>query len=379
MNVDHLLDALISTPGPNERAGIPAVLWGSPGTGKTASLYRAARRHGLHAEVILLSLRDPSDIAGLPVPSKAGIKLEPPAWARRLAEAGKGLLILDELSCAPGAVQAAALRIVAEGVVGELELPKEVRVLAAANPADEAAGGWELSAPMANRLAHISWPEPDPQAWGAWLVGDGAGGESPARGMSPEAWEHEWILTRAGVAALIRARPNLLLSLPKTESERGRAWASPRSWELAARSLAGARAMGLGDGMSLMMIGACVGEGVAAEAWEYLSKLDLPDPDDVLAGKAKIPTNRGDRAYASLSTIVATVLRDPADSERRVVALECAAEVAKHHADVAVAVTRPLNQQVGHLLRKFAARVGKAYEGPLQQVAEVFDSSLRKK
>ena len=68
-----------------------------------------------------------------------------PGLGWRLAEAGRGLLFLDELSTAPPAVQAALLRVVLERVVGDLTLPDEVAVVAAANPPDQAADGWDLS------------------------------------------------------------------------------------------------------------------------------------------------------------------------------------------------------------------------------------------
>ena len=45
------------------------------------------------------------------------VRFAPPGWARRLAEAGHGLLFLDELSTAPPAVQYLAFRkIDSEGV-----------------------------------------------------------------------------------------------------------------------------------------------------------------------------------------------------------------------------------------------------------------------
>src|SRR5262249_29844746 len=66
-------------------------------------------------------------------------------WARRLTETGYGLLFLDELTTAPPAVQAAMLRVVLERAVGDVELPAAVRVVAAANPAGQAADGWELA------------------------------------------------------------------------------------------------------------------------------------------------------------------------------------------------------------------------------------------
>ena len=104
------------------------------------------------------SIREPADFAGLPVVIDGAVQMAPPLWARRLAAAGHGLLFLDELTTAPPAVQAAMLRVVLERVVGDLSLPEAVRVVAAANPPEEAADGWQLSAPLANRLVHLDWP-----------------------------------------------------------------------------------------------------------------------------------------------------------------------------------------------------------------------------
>ena len=40
---------------------------------------------------------------------------------------------------------------------GDLALPRGVRIVAAANPPGIAADGWELSAPLVNRLVHLDW------------------------------------------------------------------------------------------------------------------------------------------------------------------------------------------------------------------------------
>jgi len=47
---------------------------------------------------------------------------------------------------------------VLERVVGDVTLPEDVSVIAAANPPEQAAGGWDLSAPLANRFCHLEWP-----------------------------------------------------------------------------------------------------------------------------------------------------------------------------------------------------------------------------
>src|SRR3984957_5272722 len=106
-------------------ARVPVLLWGAPGTGKTSVIRAMAEPVGCPCETVFPPTREPSDFAGLPVVVGDGVRFAPPAWARRLAEAGRGLLFLDELSTAPPAVQAALLRVVLERVVGDLELPPE--------------------------------------------------------------------------------------------------------------------------------------------------------------------------------------------------------------------------------------------------------------
>lgn len=143
--------------------GQPVMLWGQPGTGKSAAVASlgsalAARANGTFpVEIVVASLREPVDFAGLPVIVDGAVRLAPPAWAERLASAGQGLLFLDEITTAPPATQAALLRVVRERVIGDLSLPEGVVIVAAGNPADINAGTWDLTSALANRFCHLDW------------------------------------------------------------------------------------------------------------------------------------------------------------------------------------------------------------------------------
>jgi hypothetical protein len=183
-------------------ARVPVLLWGAPGTGKTSAIRAMAEAMGLPCETVIASIREPSDFAGLPIVVGDEVRFAPPAWARRLAEAGCGLLFLDELSTAPPAVQAALLRVVLERAVGDLTLPDEVAVVAAANPPEQAADGWDLSAPLANRLCHLAW-QTEPRSVADGLAG---GWSAPVVPVLPEGWHAEEILSRGLVAAFLHVR-----------------------------------------------------------------------------------------------------------------------------------------------------------------------------
>ena len=62
-----------------------ACLWGDPGIGKSSLIAALAAADGMLFEPVIGSLREPSDFAGLPVVGEDGVRMEPPAWARRRA------------------------------------------------------------------------------------------------------------------------------------------------------------------------------------------------------------------------------------------------------------------------------------------------------
>jgi MoxR-like ATPase len=289
-------------------AGVPAVLWGPPGTGKTTVVNELAARLGWPCETVIAAIREPSDFAGLPVVGDGEVHFAPPGWGRRLAAAGTGLLFLDEISTAPPAVQAALLRVVLERTVGDLTLPVGVRVVAAANPPEQAADGWDLAAPLANRFCHLDWPA-DARAVSAGFVG-GFEDQDPPR--LTESWLDGFPRWRATVGAFLMARPALVCVVPEDASQAGRGWPSPRSWEMVARLLAAAEAAGARPEVVAALIEGAVGAGAGLELQAWLAEADLPDPELVLADpESFVLPDRPDRALAAVSAVAAAVASEP--------------------------------------------------------------------
>ncbi|AWT44430.1 MULTISPECIES: AAA family ATPase [Streptomyces] len=294
-------------------ADLPVLLWGEPGIGKTAALTQLAEELELPLTTVIASVHEPSDFAGLPVvgddPATQGVPMAPPDWAVRLVRAGRGLLFLDELSTAPPAVQAALLRLVLERRVGALELPPGVRIVAAANPRSSAADGWELSAPLANRFVHLRW------AHDHEVVVRGLGGTWPRATLprlDPERLAEAVDLARRAVTGLLAVRPALVHRLPGNDTQRGGAWPSPRSWEATVRLIAFATAAGSSRDVLSLLVRGTVGDGPGLELLAALDRMDLPDPEDLLADPAgaELP-GRGDLRQAALDGVVAAVRARP--------------------------------------------------------------------
>ncbi|MFJ3789537.1 AAA family ATPase [Kitasatospora sp. NPDC090091] len=294
-------------------ADLPVLLWGEPGIGKTAALTQLAESLDLPLTTVIASVHEPSDFSGLPVlgddPAQQGVPMAPPDWAVRLVRAGRGLLFLDELSTAPPAVQAALLRLVLERRVGALQLPPGIRIVAAANPRASAADGWELSPPLANRFVHLQWVHDHE------VVVRGLGGTWPRatlprldRDRLPEAVAH----ARRAVCGLLAARPELVHRLPAGESRRGGAWPSPRSWEMTLHLIAFATAAGSSRDVLSLLVRGTVGDGPGLELLASLDRMDLPDPETLLAEPAAaVLPERGDLRQAVLDGVVAAVRARP--------------------------------------------------------------------
>ena len=103
------------------QSGMPVMLVGDPGVGKTAMINDYAISHGLGEPWCLIgSTLEPQDMAGLPhAASDAATGVEYteyliPPWQKAIMGGKTKVLFLDEFSNSPAAIQAAQLKLIGE-------------------------------------------------------------------------------------------------------------------------------------------------------------------------------------------------------------------------------------------------------------------------
>ena len=276
-------------------ANVPVILWGPPGQGKTSVIKALAKKADRHLEIILASIREPQDFAGLPSIVDGKMTLVAPDWAQRLADTEYGILFTDEVNTAPPSVQAALLRVCLDKVAGDCELGLDTSVIAAANPPEQAADGWDLAPPLANRFCHLDWSLP------LEVVRMGLSGQWPTfEFQKPDSLRlsDELLTEKNTVSGFLTSRPDLVTALPNSNADQGRAFPTPRSWESAALLSAFVSASDLSEGVRRLLLKGSVGVAAAAEFISYRNNMDLPDPEKVLSAPELFTLpNRADQIY----------------------------------------------------------------------------------
>jgi hypothetical protein len=294
----------LQTPGFEGRTGLPVLLIGPPGGGKSSKIRAIGRSLQLPVETLIASIHDPTDFSGLGFVSDGELKMHILPAFQRLITAGQGIFFLDELSNAPRSVQAALLRVLLEGYVGDVELPPGVRPVLAMNGQDTAADGQMLVQPLIGRVIQIPAPDPTPAGHADYLLSASAKSRMP----DPEVpvlnlarFDECFRDVAALYSAYIARREGALRDEPKDEVLAQQPHRTPRSWELGLRGFAAGRAIGSDYASNVLLAGA-IGDGAAAEFCRWVKENDLEDPREILANpKAWVPnTKKLDRLHATL-------------------------------------------------------------------------------
>jgi len=340
--VERILWMGLFAEGIDGRRGLPFVLVGDPGAGKTSRTKQLVRSAGLYFESIVASLRAPSDFLGVPIPAKLALtpynqhlspdgdseititEMAPPAFAIRAASHRRSCILLDEVNTAPPATQAALLRLLFEGAAGEFMMPPTVRMLLAMNRTEDAAGGWEISAPLANRMGWLDAEPPTPERFAEYLMNAGARAEAPIDPRVEEQevdarWPEAYAVAAGKVGGFVCAKSDMLLRKPKAGSKQAAGpWPSPRSHEFAARGMAGCLVYGMSPAEIDQVVAAYVGGSCAGEFHDWVKHNDLPNPADLLDGLATFQHNpaRLDRTAAVLTSCTSLVVREGCEKRK---------------------------------------------------------------
>ncbi|MGB1973345.1 MAG: AAA family ATPase [Vibrio toranzoniae] len=236
-------------------AGLPSMIWGAPGAGKSEIVYQVAASINAVVCELRANLFDPVDVRGVPkvleqtdgtLRTKYGVPEEYPASDYQ----GHVIIFIDELSTAPKATQNCLLQLLTTGKVGTYTCPPNTSFIAAGNRLQDRAAVHEMPTPVKTRFNHYEL-EADIDDWCAW------------------AYDND---IDNSIISFLRFRPGLLSAVNASEN----ASPTPRGWTYASRKIPF-----MAD--EFYGIASLVGDGPAGEYLAFKSVYsDLPEFKDIL-------------------------------------------------------------------------------------------------
>lgn len=285
---------------PNGNEVVPFIE-GRPGGGKSACAREIAltlKEHFNIADEQIVefnpSLRDPVDILGIPFKSADGTHNQwlPPEEFYNLREGvGPCVLIIEELSDAPMAMQNPMCRVILDRCAGSMKLSSQLFIIATGNRVEDRSGANRMSTKLGNRLRCLGFDE-NLDDWVDW---------AKRKQLDPL------------LVGFIRFRPNLLSDFdPKRKTN-----PTPRAWEKVAYTPQFADDP---NGMLYMMhIAGDVGEGAASEYVGFRKIYHaLPDFDAVLKEPKKYtPPTDASVSYAVILKLC-SIAAEPKTTQKQV-------------------------------------------------------------
>ena len=261
------------------------MLWGPPGVGKSQAIRQLAEKLGERTgkRIVITDVRlllfNPIDLRGIPTANAdktLAVWLKPKIFQMDESDRVVNILFLDEISAAPQTVQAAAYQITLDRVVGEHKLPDNCIVIAAGNRTTDKSVAYKMPRALANRLLHIE-VESNFDSWREWAITHGI---------------------NERVLGFLAFRPNYLTSEIKGDDL---AFATPRSWEMVSNVL---NHVNSDTDKVRTLISGLIGTGVAHEFCTWCRVYaDLPDINDIFAGRCPSAPTTTDALYALISSM----------------------------------------------------------------------------
>ena len=218
MNLDPILHTPLGRAAPYAvrmlRAGLVPMVHGSPGIGKSAMFFEIARTMNLFLIDARFAGFDPTDLNGFPsIDHEAGMARYYPLenfpldnWP--IPEGYSGWLVLcDELTSAPGAVQAASYKLFLDRMIGMRKLHPKVYLAGAGNLETDGAIVEPMSSALISRLGHLVVTA-DYEYWADWAE---KGNVSPL------------------ICSFLRFKQESFYTFDPTNADQP--YAAPRTWE----------------------------------------------------------------------------------------------------------------------------------------------------
>ncbi len=293
---------------------IPVMMWGEPGAGKTKTLIHVFEGLKHIIVPVLAGQSEPTDIGGIPFPGKEAtedekktdkayaefLKRQPthseylvPRWGFMASDhemvpkhlRGPMVLFFDDIVTAHEQTQAAFYKVVDEKRIGNLQMRKNVRIIAAGNRLDDMSAVTDMPKALCNRFMHF-YVTPNCEDWLEWAVG---------AGIHPH------------VVFFVRQHQNRLSEFESAkEATDIHAWATPRTWEMLSKALFSLEEAGLRDNRQheTLVVQGCIGALATTFTAQIRQHYQIVPAEDIVKDpmKAEIPTDI-DRLYATVTNL----------------------------------------------------------------------------
>lgn len=271
-------------------AGLPVMIKGAPGVGKSDIVATAADEAGANLIIMHPVVSDPTDFKGLPAVVNGKAEFLPFGELQKMMNAKtRTVAFLDDLGQAPAVVQAAAMQLILARQINGVKISPNVTFVAATNRREDRAGVTGILEPVKSRFATIVELVPNVEDWSAWAL---------ANDVPPE------------VVAFVRFRPELFTT-PGAATQDIVNRPSPRT----VTNMGKLYAAGL-DGLEVLA--GAVGQGFAAEFVGFIRVWqNLPSIDGILVAPDKAPVPTEPAALYAVATALAS--RTTADNAGRVI------------------------------------------------------------
>jgi len=147
-------------------AGITPMVWGAPGTGKTAMSKElavdlfgdpsAAEKQNLkdHYRILTGNTVTIDDLTGIPFNNNGDMQWSKPGWIPA-AGSGSGLILIDEITDAPTSIQKGFYTIALEHRSKEHSIPSNWHIVMAGNRPEDKSGSKMLPSALITRCVHL--------------------------------------------------------------------------------------------------------------------------------------------------------------------------------------------------------------------------------